>query len=80
MQLDGNAYNWYMWWKMTTRVCSFSWNNFKNDLLKRFQGVIEKKLFAKITILQQKGSVDEYTCEWEALATRAPEQTNDQCL
>ena len=68
MQLEGNTYNWYMWWKTTTRVCSFSWNNFKNDLLERFQGVIEKEFFAKITRLQQKGSVDEYTCEWEALA------------
>ena len=39
MQLEGNAYNWYMWWKTTTKVCSFSWNNFKNDLLKRFQAI-----------------------------------------
>ena len=35
---------------------------------------------AKITRLQQKGGVDEYTCEWEALATRVPELTNDQRL
>ena len=80
MQLEGNAYNWYMWWKTTTRVCSFNWNNIKNDLLKRFQGITEKDLLAKITRLQQKGSVDEYTCEWEALATRVPEQTDDQHL
>ena len=64
MQLEGNAYNWYMWWKTTTQVCSLSWNTFKNDFLNRFQGVTEKYFFAKITRLQQKGSVDEYTCEW----------------
>ena len=32
-----------------------------------FQGATEKDLFAKPTRLQQKGSVDEYTCEWEDL-------------
>ena len=42
MQLEGNSYNWYMWWKTTTQVFSFNWNNFKIDLLKRFQGVTEK--------------------------------------
>ena len=30
--------------------------------------------------MQQKGSVDEYTCEWEALGTRVPELTDDQRL
>ena len=72
MQLEGNAYNWYMWWKMTTRVCSFNWTTFKNDILKNFQGVIEKYFFAKITKLKQKGSAYEYTCEWEVLATPVP--------
>ena len=51
MQLEGNAYNWYMWWKTTSMVCSFSWNNFKKDLLKSFQGVIERDFFAEITRL-----------------------------
>ena len=69
-----------MWWKTTTRVCSFNWNTFKNDLLKRFQGVTKKDFFAKITRLQQKGSRDECTCEREALATRVPELTDEQRL
>ena len=51
-----------------------------NDLIKRFQGVEEKDFFAKITRLQQKNSVDEYTYEWEALSTRVPNLTNDQWL
>ena len=41
---------------------------------------MRKYLFAKITMLQQKGSVYEYTCEWEALATRIPELTDNQRL
>ena len=46
MQLEGNAYNWYMWWKTTTQVCSFNWNKFKNDILNRFQGVIVVRDYA----------------------------------
>ena len=34
----------------------------------------------KITRLQQKGSVDEYTCEWKALATQVPKLPDDQRL
>jgi len=29
MQLEGNAYNWYMWWKKTGYA--ISWTKFKND-------------------------------------------------
>ena len=67
MHLEGNTYNWYLWWKNTTRICSHNWASFKNDLIKRFQGVEEKDFFSKLTRLQQKNSVDEYTYEWEAL-------------
>ena len=42
--------------------------------------MIEKDFFAKITRLQQKGDVEEYTYEWEALAMRVPELTDDQHL
>ena len=80
MHLEGSAYNWYLWWKNTARICSYNWVSFRNDLINRFQGVEEKDFFAKITRLQQKNSVDEYTCEWEALSTRVPELTNDQRL
>ena len=40
----------------------------------------EKDFFAKITRLQQKGDMEEYTYEWEALAMRVPELTNVQRL
>ena len=80
MHLEGNAYNWYLWWKNTTRICSHNWASFRNDLIKRFQGIEEKDLFSKITRLPQKNSVNEYTCEWEALSTRVPKLTNGQRL
>ena len=80
MHLEGSTYNWYLWWNNIARICSYNWVSFRNDLIKRFQGIEEKDFFAKITRLQQKNSVDEYTCEWEALSTRVPELTDDQRL
>ena len=42
-------------------------------------GALKKNIFfSKITRLQQKNSVDEYTCEWEALSTRVLELNDDQ--
>ena len=80
MHLKGNTYNWYLWWKNTARICSYNWVSFRNNIIKRFQGVEEKDFFAKITRLQQKNNVDEYNCEWEALSTRVPELSDDQRL
>ena len=78
MQLEGHAYNWHMWWNITTKVCSYSWHTFKNDFFKRFQDVAERDFFAKITRLPQKGDVEEYTYKWEALATQVPELSDNQ--
>lgn len=68
MKMEGEPYNWYMWWKKTTRI--ISWRKFKDELFKRFQGVKEEVFFSKVIKLRQKGSVDEYTQEWETLVTR----------
>ena len=67
-----------MWWKKMTNVCAYSWDTFKNDFFKRFEDVTE--FFAKITRLQQKGDVEEYIYEWEALATQVQELTDGQHL
>ena len=37
-------------------------------------------MFSKVTRLQQKGSIDEFTHQWEALATRIFGQSDDQLL
>jgi hypothetical protein len=35
----GTTYNWYLLWK--GRIQPYNWNSFKNDFLKRFQGILE---------------------------------------
>jgi len=49
MHLEGNAYNWYMWWKV--EKISHTWRLFKNDFFKRFQGITEDEIFKKLTRL-----------------------------
>jgi len=50
--MEGEAYNWYMWWKKTTI-------KFKDVCLKRFQGVKEEELFSTLIRLCKKGNVVE---------------------
>lgn len=78
MHLEGETYNWYMWWKKENH--SYNCHSFKNNFFKRFQGIMENEFFLKLTILQQKGSVDEFTHPWEALATRVFELSTEQLL
>ena len=61
-------------------MCSFSLKIFKDNFLKRFQGVTEKDIFAKNTKIQQKGDIYEYTYECEELETQVMELTHKQCL
>ena len=42
MQLEGDAYNWYMWRNKSSFF--INWNAFKDDLYKRFQGIKEEYL------------------------------------
>jgi len=70
MQMEGEAYNWYKWWKKTT--LAINWKKFKNAFFKRFQGVKEEEFFSALTKLQQKADVGEYTQECKTLATRIP--------
>ena len=49
MQLEYRAYNWYMWWKVTTWTTNRNWDTFKNDFFKRFEYLKEKDFFANQT-------------------------------
>ena len=55
MHLKFCAYNQYMWWNITTKVCSYNWNTLKTHLFKIFQYLTKKAFFAQIIRLQQKG-------------------------
>ena len=66
-----------MWWKKMT--LSISWRKFKDAFFKRFQGIKEENVFSTFIKLGQKGDVDEYTREWETLATRVP-GLSESCL
>jgi len=52
MQMQGEVYNWYMWWKKTTHAISGM--KLKNAFFKRFQGVKEEEFFSALTRLQEK--------------------------
>jgi hypothetical protein len=56
-----------MWWKKTGYA--ISWTKFKDDFLKDSK-VSKKRIFTELMRLQQKGNVDDFTREWETLATR----------
>ena len=43
MKMEGEAYNWYMWWKKTT--LAISWTKFKDSFFKIFQGIKEEFFF-----------------------------------
>ena len=53
---------------------------FREDFLKRFHYDEEDDTFTRFTHLQQIGAVNEYTHEWEVLATRFLDLTDDQLL
>jgi hypothetical protein len=48
MQLEGDAYNCYMWWKRLS--FSISWNTFKDDFFKRFQDIQEEDFFTELRL------------------------------
>ena len=58
--LEGEAYDWYLWWSGKCNVRSFQWNFFVAALLKRFYDE-EDDLYNKFINLKQKGNVNDYT-------------------
>jgi hypothetical protein len=59
---------------------SFHWKSFTTALLKRFHDEEDDDLYNKFVHLKQKGSVNDYTHEWEVLATRQSGFTDEQLL
>lgn len=52
MQMEGEAYNWYLWWKKSSH--GISWRKFRDAFFKRFQGIKEEEFFTTLTRLKQK--------------------------
>ena len=67
-----------MWWR--AEKISYTSHLFKNNFFKRFQGIVEDDFFKKLTRLQQKGRVEEFKHQWEALATRVFGLSQQQLL
>lgn len=51
-----------------------------NYPLKRFYNVERDDTITRFTYLQQTWTINEYTHEWQVLATRVPNLTEDQLL
>jgi hypothetical protein len=68
--LEGEAYDWFLWWFEKCDIHSFHWQNFTTALLKRFHNEEEDDVYTKFARLKQKGNVNGYTHEWEVLATK----------
>jgi hypothetical protein len=53
---------------------------FTKYILKRFHDDEKDDTFTRFTYLQQIGTINEYTHEWDDLATIFPDITDDQLL
>jgi hypothetical protein len=78
--LEGEAYDWYLWWSRKCDARSFHWKSFTTSLLKRFHDEEDDDLYNKFVLLKHKGNVNDYTHEWEVLATRQCGFTDEQLL
>jgi hypothetical protein len=55
--LEGEAYDWYLWWSRKCDACSFHWKNFTTTLLKRFHDEEDDDLYNKFVHLKQKDKI-----------------------
>jgi hypothetical protein len=70
--LDGEAYDGFLWWSRKCDGHSFHWQSFTTALLKRFHEEEDDDLYNKFMHLKQKGNANDYTHECEVLATMEP--------
>ena len=47
MQLESRVYNWYMWWKITTKNGAHNWKTTKNDFFKIFEDLKEREFLQR---------------------------------
>lgn len=78
--VEAEVYDWFLWWtnKCATRL--FNWEYLNNALLKWFHDEEEDDVYERFIHLKQKGSVSEYTHEWEVLAIRQRGFSNEELL
>lgn len=70
LYLESGAYDWFMWWLQKTSGLSVNSKMFTKNLFKRFHNDEEDNIFNKFAHLCQIRTVNEYTHEWQVLATR----------
>jgi hypothetical protein len=63
--LEGEAYDWFLWWSKKCDARSFHWQRFTTAIIKRFYDEEDNALYNKFVHLKQKGNVNDYTHEWE---------------
>jgi hypothetical protein len=78
--LEGEAYDWYLLWSRKCDAHSFHWNNFITTLFKIFYDKEDDDLYNKFIHLKQKGNINNYTHEWEVLATRQCGFTDEKLI
>jgi hypothetical protein len=68
--LEGESYDWFLWWSRKCDDNSFHWKSFTTALLKRFHDKEDDDLYKKFMHLKQKRNVNDYSYECEVMKTR----------
>ena len=80
LYLEGSAYDWFTQWSKKSSGLYINWQMFNNDFLKRFHDDEEDNTFTRFTHLQQTGTMNEHTHEWEFLGTIILDLIDNQLL
>ncbi|KAL8151694.1 hypothetical protein V2J09_021502 [Rumex salicifolius] len=78
VSMDGAALNWVRW--IGQQRLDFSWEELKAELVKRFMGTQATNRFEHLSLIKQKGSVDDFIDEIVACAAHTTGIGNDQLL
>ena len=67
INVEGESYDWFLWWAKKCDAHSFYWRKFTTTLLKRFHVEKEEYFYTKFVHLRWKGNVNDYPHESEVL-------------